>query len=114
MAVPKFDPKEMEVIKEIPAWNFMPAIKIYKHPVSDKEAVSGLLRKEAVWQISSMVESRLFSPRVIPDAIARSFVFEGTPFDPNKGGGPDMFGMMWEYVPVAGGSKGCMEVPAVP
>jgi hypothetical protein len=104
MAVPKFDPKEMEVVKELPAWNFIPAIKIYNHPVSAKKAVSGLLKKEAVWQISGMVESRLFSPRVIPDAIARSFVFEGTPFDPNKGGGPDMFGMPWEYVPVAGGS----------
>jgi hypothetical protein len=67
----------MEVIKELPAWNFIPAIKIYNHPIPAKEAFSGMLRKEAVLQISGMVESRLFSPRVIPDATARSFVFEG-------------------------------------
>lgn len=104
MTVPKFDPKEMEVIREIPASPFMPALKIYNQPVPDREAVLGLFRKEAVWQVSGMLESRLFSPRIIPDNVARSFVFEGTPFDPNQGGGPDMFGMIWEYVPVAGGS----------
>ena len=104
MAVPKFDPREMEVTKELPASPFMPALKIYTYPVPDKEAVMGLLRKEAVWQVSGMLESRLFSPRIVPDNVARSFVFEANPFDPNKGGGPDMFGMPWEYVPVAGGS----------
>jgi hypothetical protein len=104
MSVPQFDPKEMEVVKELPASPFMPAIKIYKYPVPDREAVRGLLRKEAVWQVSNMLESRIFSPRIVPDNVARSFVFEAIPFDPNKGGGPDMFGMPWEYVPVAGGS----------
>ncbi len=104
MAVPKFDPKEMEVIKEIPASPFMPELKTYNQPVSDADAFKGLLRKEPVWQIAGMIESRLFSPRIVPDNVARSFVFEATPFDPNRGGGPDMFGMIWEYVPVAGGS----------
>jgi hypothetical protein len=104
MAAPQFDPKEMEVKKELPASPFMPAIKIYNQPVSDKEAVRGLLRREPVWQVSTMIECRLFTPRIIPDNVARSFVFEANPFDPNKGGGPDMFGMIWEYVPVAGGS----------
>lgn len=104
MAVPKFDPKEMEVKEEIPASPFMPARKIYSYPVSPREAVKGLLRREPVWQVSDMIETRLLSPRILPDAIARSFVFEADPFDPNTGGGPDMFGMIWEYVPVAGGS----------
>ncbi|HSW40337.1 MAG TPA: methyltransferase [Acidobacteriota bacterium] len=104
MAVPKFDPREMKVIKELPASLFMPAIKIYNQPVSDREAVKGLMKKEPVWQVASMLENRLLSPRIIPDNVARSFVIEAVPFDPNKGGGPDMFGMIWEYVPVAGGS----------
>jgi hypothetical protein len=104
MPVLKFDPLEMEVIKELPASPFMPALKIFNRPVSDREAVKGLMKKEAVWQVSNMVETRLLSPRIVPDNVARSFVIEAAPFDPNTGGGPDMFGMIWEYVPVAGGS----------
>ena len=104
MPVPKFDPSEMNIVKVIPASPFMPAINIYNRPVSDRESVRGLLKREAVCHISYMMETRLFCPRVVPDNVARSFVFEATPFDPNKGGGPDMFGMPWEYVPVAGGS----------
>lgn len=94
----------MEVKKEIPASPLMPALKIFSPPISDRAAVKGLFERKAVWQVSNMLETRLFSPKIVPDNVARSFVFEANPFDPNKGGGPDMFGMPWEYVAVAGGS----------
>ncbi len=120
MAVPKFDPKEMRVVSEVPAFPFMPAMKdgdeknlpfppmppmkIYNYPVTEREAVIALMKREPIWQVSGMMESRMFSPKIIPDNIARSFVYEKNFFDPNKGGGPDMFGMIWEYVPIANGS----------
>ena len=105
MTVPKFDPKELEVVKEIPATQFMPAIKIYNYPVTEREAFIGVLTKKPVWQLTLM-DSRIFTPRIIPDNVARSFVFEANPFDPNKGGGKDMFGMIWEYVPTTQRSPG--------
>jgi hypothetical protein len=103
MAIPRFNPKELEVVKVIPASQFMPEIKVYSYPVSEREAFIGILTKKAVWQMTLM-DSRIFTPRIIPDNISRSFVFEANPFDPNKGGGKDMFGMIWEYVPSAQGS----------
>jgi hypothetical protein len=103
MAIPRFNPKELEVVKEIPATQFMPAMKIFNYPVTEREAFIGVLTKKPVWQLTLM-DSRIFTPRIIPDNVARSFVFEANPFDPNNGGGKDMFGMMWEYVPSAQGS----------
>ena len=93
MTVPKFDPKEMEIVVEIPGSFMMPGMKIYNYPVTEREAFIAAMSREPVWQISSMMESRMFIPRIIPDNIARSFVFEAKSFDPNKGGGKDMFGM---------------------
>ncbi len=103
MTVPEFNPLELEVVKVIPASKFMPEMKVYNYPVTEREAYIGALNKKAVWQVTSM-DSRFFTPRIIPDNIARSFVFEANPFDPETGGGKDMFGMVWDYVPAAQGS----------
>ncbi|MCF0121114.1 MAG: methyltransferase, partial [Oscillospiraceae bacterium] len=72
-------------------------------PVSFKEGFKATLDRKPIWQIGSF-EQRIFTPRVSPDNIARSFVFEARAMDPNDGGGKDMFGVEWEYIPVAGGS----------
>jgi hypothetical protein len=46
----------------------------------------------------------MFAPRIYPDNIARALVSEADAMPPEEGGGPDIFGIEWEYIPVAGGS----------
>lgn len=58
-----------------------------------------------VWTPLYFSDTVDFCPSVIPDNIARAFVLCGEDFDNEKyGGGPDMFGTIWEYEPVARGS----------
>lgn len=85
-----FDP----TVPESPAWTY---------PQSEKDAIQELYAGTPTWCPSGL-ETGLFAPSVIPDNIARGFVIEGIPYDMAKYGGPDMFGVEWEYVPVAGGS----------
>ena len=105
MAIPKFDPKELVVASETPSrMPGGPTTPIYSFPVTPKEAVCAMMRREPVWQITG-IESKLFTPRLLPDNVARAFVFEEEPFDfLNDGGGKDMFGIEWEFVPSAFGS----------
>ena len=102
MAIPKFDPREMEVKASIKDF-FGQETRIYSYPVSMHEAVKGMLRKEPYWQLNGMYMS-LFSPKVNPDNIARGQIFEAQTMDPKDFGGKDMFGIEWEYVPQVGGS----------
>jgi hypothetical protein len=44
-----------------------------------------------------------FTPQVYPDNIARAFVIEAQPYN-GPVGGPDIFGIPWKFIPVAGGS----------
>lgn len=102
MAYPKFDEKELKVVGEVP--NFMgPPTPLYDFPVSRKEAYIATMKRKPIWQITD-IESRMVCPKANPDNIARAFVFEDTPIPPEQGGGKDMFGIEWVYVPVAGGS----------
>ena len=103
MAIPAYDPKELTVIGEHPSRFGGPPTPIYSYPITPKEAYIALYKKEPVWQITG-IEGRIFSPKLLPDNIARAFVAEEEQFDENNGGGKDMFGMDWEYVPSAGGS----------
>lgn len=101
MANPKFDPKELETteIKK----GYYGQIPVYNYPVTPKEAMWAMLKRQPIWQTTGS-ELAVFTPLCLPDNIARAFIFEERPFDPNNGGGPDMFGIEWEYVPMAGGS----------
>ena len=87
-------PQEASPIKPAPRFHY---------PVSPKQGVKAMFAREPLWQITGP-EQLLFSPACVPDNIARSQVFEARPFDPMKGGGKDMFGIEWEYIPTAGGS----------
>ncbi|NLT39460.1 MAG: methyltransferase [Clostridiales bacterium] len=104
MSVPAFDLSELKVVAEIPSSFGGAKTPIYDFPVSPKEAYAAMLARRPVWQITNF-EIRLFAPKIIPDNIARAFVIEASPFNPMKcGGGKDMFGIEWEFVPQAGGS----------
>ena len=92
---------------EIQGWEETPWSKsaLYNYPISRRENVIRTLKdKDPVWLMTT-VEQETLTPRVIPDNIARGFVFEkGEPYDVAKYGGKDMFGIDWVYVPMAGGS----------
>ena len=101
MAIPKFDPKELDG----PESPFMPGVKMINYPVSPYEGIKALYDRKPVWQVLDSMDNRIFTPRILPDNVARAFVIEGAPFDAaTEGGGPDMFGIEWEYIPVATGS----------
>ena len=103
MAVPAFDEKELLIEKELPGNFGRPPTPLYSFPMTPKEAVISLYKREPVWQ-SMGFETRIFAPKLLPDNVARAFVIEAQPFDFNEGGGKDMFGIEWEYVPSAFGS----------
>lgn len=101
MAIPKFDPKELEVVGGITRFGGGANIPKYNFPVSMKEGFIATYKREPIWEITTM-EQTLFTPSVNPDNIARAFVFEKNHVEPT--GGKDMFGIDWEYVPQVGGS----------
>lgn len=109
-----FDEKELEITGYVPnrARPDEAGKPVFNFPVSAREAFEAIYRKESFW-LPYGVESGIFSPAVIPDDVARGFVFEAQSKDyPMESyGGKDMFGVEWVYVPVVGGS---MEKPGVP
>ena len=105
-----FDEKELKVVGEHQGFRGMTS-PIYDFPVSRKEGAVRFFRdNDPVWMLTD-VEVNTFCPSIVPDNIARAFVFEAQPYPPEKWGGKDMFGVEWVYVPVAMGS---MENPDLP
>ena len=105
-----FDAKELKVTGEEPARRGG-MIPVYDYPISRKEAAVRFYRdKDPVWMPTD-VEATTLCPSVIPDNIARAFVFEAEPWKEPYTRAKDMFGVEWVYVPVAGGS---MEDPNLP
>ena len=102
MAVPKYDPKEVTEAKRV---SFGGRTQImFNYPCTQREGILATYRREPYWTISSF--TGMFSPKVNPDNIARGFVYDAQ----RKGmttkdfGGPDMFGIEWEYIETVGGS----------
>ena len=102
MAAPKFDPRELEIIFEMPSFPGAPTTPVYSFPVTPKNAVIAMYKRDPVWQITGM-EQKMFNPGVNPDNVAKGFVADGSGRRANTGG-LDMFGIDWEYVSQVGGS----------
>lgn len=86
-----------------------PSHPIYNYPVSLFDlAKSTYLDKEALWILTGS-EVGMFCPAVIPDNVARGLVIDSIPVPREQFGGPDMFGLNWKFIDVAGGSmsEGC-------
>ncbi|MDR0838134.1 MAG: methyltransferase [Oscillospiraceae bacterium] len=90
MGIAKFDPRELDG----------------KRPLNGHDHGVAVFSRKPWWQMTQAVDARMFTPRIIPDNVSRAFCYEGgAPFDAEtEGGGPDMFGIEWEYVPQVGGS----------
>ena len=101
--IPKFDPKELELVEHPGAFGRM--AKSYSYPLNKHDHGVAMFTRKPWWQGMQAMDATIFTPRVIPDNVARGFVFEGARFDANtEGGGPDMFGVEWEYIKTVGGS----------
>lgn len=98
-----FDEKEMKVKGYIQDFQDYPAVPVFHYPVSVKEGYGLLYEKNPLW-IPTIGEFFFFSPSVIPDCVARASVTEAVDFPEERWGGKDMFGIEWEYIPIAGGS----------
>jgi len=98
-----FDPKELEVIGTHKSrFNQIP---ILNTPITPKENFKAMLRGEKPLWIPSFSEIANMTPAIVADNVARGFVYDCTDFDQDtQSGGPDMFGVVWEWVPVDRGS----------
>jgi hypothetical protein len=104
MSIPKFDSKELKVVGELPSiFPGVPPVPLYDFPVSRAEAYRALMAKKPIWQVTN-VETRIFSPSIYPDNVARGSIRQQNVPDPSTFGGQDIFGIEWEYVPVTSGS----------
>ena len=100
--VAKFDPKELE---KKPGFVFGRPVELFNCPLNQHDADEAFFKKEAWWQMYQASDTFMFNPHISPDNIARGFVFEaemGKYMD--QKGGPDMFGVEWEWVEQVGGS----------
>jgi hypothetical protein len=103
MAIPKFDPKELEKVEfEM----FGMKLSNFSYPLPQNEHEKLVFERHPWWQATQATDATMFTPSVIPDNIARALTMEG--------GAPrafadheinaDMFGVEWEYIATVGGS----------
>jgi len=105
MAVPRFDEKELKVLREEPARLATDSpYLVYDYPVTIKEAIHATYDRKPYWQIARM-DYKLMCPLVVPDNLARGQINEAEPIKPIIGRNvPDMFGIEWEYIEQVGGA----------
>jgi hypothetical protein len=106
MSIPKFDPRELEVIAEVPGYPGAPPFRIFNTPLSQHDHGVKAFSRSPWWQMIQMVDTQMFSPSVIPDNIARAFCIEGGDARTlkDRSVNSDMFGLEWEYEANVGGS----------
>lgn len=77
-----------------------------KKPVAAIENLLEMAKTHKPLWMPMSNEYKFFAPRIDPDNIARAFVIDiaEPKLTKEEQGGKDMFGIEWEYVPVAGGS----------
>jgi len=93
---------ELKIVGSFPAsMEGTPTKDKYSYPITQRENYLAFLRNEApCWMPND--DYITFCPAIIPDNVSRAWVIEENPTALK--GGPDMFGIEWEYIEVAGGS----------
>ncbi|MDR0876381.1 MAG: methyltransferase [Clostridiales Family XIII bacterium] len=95
---------ELQIIGSYPSFPGTPDRPKYNTPITPRENVQRSYSHKELWTPSS-VDFQTLSPKLIPDNIARGFVLDKNVIDNDtEAGGPDMFGVVWEWVPQVGGS----------
>ncbi|MCQ2452328.1 MAG: methyltransferase [Oscillospiraceae bacterium] len=103
MSIPAFDPKELEVKASFPFPVPGNQMNVLSYPFPMSEALKAALDRKP-WFVMNGFQQTMFSPMVNPDAIARGMVIEARQLPMEQFGGPDMFGIEWEYIEKVGGS----------
>lgn len=103
MGIP-FDEKELEAveIRHLKTALLANDVKVFSFPVSPREGFLAQYKKKNIW-IPYNVERQMIVPRMIPDNVARGASAD-YPLKVEEKGGPDMFGVVWEFVPQVNGS----------
>ena len=104
----KFSEDELQVIGEHinTTMSFGGPVLKYNTPITPRENINACLRRDgSVMWIPTFTDFLGVESRVNKDHIARAEVMDlGPLYTDDEKGGPDMFGIEWIYVPVAGGS----------
>ena len=109
-----FRKEELE-IKAPPLVKGRLGVPILNTPITPRENFLAFLGGEEPLWMPFFTDTLSITPAVVPDNISRGFVFDASDFDPNRSaGGPDMFGVEWEWVPSVGGSMVRPGSPKVP
>jgi len=96
-----YNPEELEKAVDTVDFRGNPTV-VFPKPCSEIENYMATFKDHApIWMVTGM-GAGMFAPKVIPDNIARAFVFEAERIPPS--GGKDMFGIDWVYEPTVGGS----------
>lgn len=109
-----FQEDEMTVIGSYPARGANPAMLKLKTPVTPRENILALYRREKPLWIPNFVDMKMFAPNVLPENKVRGLVLESQQFSQEEFGGIDMFGVNWIFMPEAGGSMVRPGAPKVP
>jgi len=105
MKIP-FDERELEVVGRYDAGNTQrPSWDRLNTPITIRENYLRYMRGEDPLWMPVQADIRVIAPSEIRDNVARGCSAEFPTFDPAvSGGGKDMFGVDWIFVPSAGGS----------
>ena len=101
-----FDKKELEIVEVIPATvPGRPDAKIFNYPIPPKENYRLVYERKIPFWLPTRNDTRMITPRIDPDNLARVFAFEAEPMKPEEmTGQADKFGIPWVFVPQVGGS----------
>ncbi|MCL2632349.1 MAG: methyltransferase [Coriobacteriia bacterium] len=101
-----FSTDELSVVGSYPSFNpAVPGAKKYNTPIPPRVNTLAFLRGEKPLWIPRGADGVTLIPRIIPDNVARVFVFDANPLTPDEStGGLDMFGIKWVFVPQVNGS----------
>jgi hypothetical protein len=113
-----YDAEWVAVGEYINPWGRLGDRKNYKRnfPISPRENFLRVMTGDKPCYLPSAADMLPFAPRAIPDNVVRVFSLEMDALLPGDEarGGPDMFGVEWEYVPATGGSMVRPGSPKVP
>lgn len=107
MSYIEYNPDELKIVSEIPGILGGPATPLKNYPMNPGKACHLAYQRKAPWQINLLFNdgTAIFNPAIIPDNVARASAVDATvDFTASPTGGKDMFGIDWEYIPVANGS----------
>jgi hypothetical protein len=106
---------EMQIVGEYKSlFPGAPRLPKLNTPITPKENLRLMYEKKRPLWMPSTYDSITLIPRIIPDNVARGYVFDAEPLDLKDAGGKDFFGVEWVYVEKVRGSMVRPGSPKVP